>query len=96
MSKSFIDKAYAVVPEFENCTSRFDEKLRIAQYAEQSIYDCEGLNSRLLFIWLPPNLKQHLKKTGIYPHKYHTDGGRTTVLHAHIAFQARRSLSCYH
>ena len=39
MSKTFIDKAYAVVPEFENRISRFDKKLRIAQYAEHSIYD---------------------------------------------------------
>ena len=39
MSKTFIDKACAVVPEFENRISRFDKKLRIAQYAEHSIYD---------------------------------------------------------
>ena len=39
MSKSYIDKACAVVPEFENRISRFDKKLRIAQYAEHSIYD---------------------------------------------------------
>ena len=39
MSKTFIDKAYAVVPEFENRISRFDKKLRIAQYAKHSIYD---------------------------------------------------------
>ena len=39
MSKSYIDKACAVVPEFENRIYRFDKKLRIAQYAEHSIYD---------------------------------------------------------
>ena len=39
MSKTFIDKACAVVPEFENRIYRFDKKLRIAQYAEHSIYD---------------------------------------------------------
>ena len=39
MSKSHIDKACAVVPEFENRISRFDKKLRIDQYAEHSIYD---------------------------------------------------------
>ena len=32
MPNTFIDKAYAVVPEFENRISRFDKKLRIAQY----------------------------------------------------------------
>ena len=39
MSKSYIDKAWAVVPEFENRISRFDKKLRMAQYAERSIYE---------------------------------------------------------
>lgn len=39
MSNTFIDNAYAVVPEFENRISRFDKKLHIAQYAEHSIYD---------------------------------------------------------
>ena len=39
MSKTFIDKVCAVVPEFENRIYRFDKKLRIAQYAEHSIYD---------------------------------------------------------
>ena len=49
MSKSFIDKAYAVVPEFENRISRFDKKLRIAQYAEHSIYDYKLKMGRYLF-----------------------------------------------
>ena len=39
MSKSYIDKACAIVPEFENRIYRFDKKLRIAQYAEHSIYN---------------------------------------------------------
>ena len=34
--KTFIDKAYAVVPEFENRISRFDKKLRMALYAERT------------------------------------------------------------
>ena len=49
MSKTFIDKAYAVVPEFENRISRFDKKLRIAQYAEHSIYDYKLKMGRYLF-----------------------------------------------
>ena len=39
MSNTFIDKACAVVPKFENRISIFHKKLCIAQYAEQSIYD---------------------------------------------------------
>lgn len=39
MSKTFIDKAFAVVPEFENHIAHFDKKLRMAQYAKQSNYD---------------------------------------------------------
>ena len=39
MSKTFIDKACAVVPNLENRISLFHKKLRLAQYAEQSIYD---------------------------------------------------------
>ena len=39
MSNTFIDKACAVVPKFENRISIFHKKLYIAQYAEKSIYD---------------------------------------------------------
>ena len=39
MSKTFIDKACAVVPNLENRISLFHKKLRLAQYAEHSIYD---------------------------------------------------------
>lgn len=35
-SYTTIDKTFAVVPEFENRMSRFDKKLRIAQYATYS------------------------------------------------------------
>ena len=37
LSKTSIEKACAVVPEFENRISRFDKKLRIAQYAEHTM-----------------------------------------------------------
>ena len=39
ISKTFIDKACAVVPNFENSISLFHKKLRLAQYAEHCIYD---------------------------------------------------------
>ena len=39
MSKTFIDKACAVVPNLENRISLFHKKLSLVQYAEQSIYD---------------------------------------------------------
>ena len=39
MSNTIIDKAYAVVPNFKNRLSLFNKKLRLAQYAEKSIYD---------------------------------------------------------
>ena len=39
LSKTSIEKACAVVPEFENRISRFDKKLRMTQCVEHIIYD---------------------------------------------------------
>ena len=39
LSKTSIEKACAVVPEFENRISRFDRMLRMTQYVEHIIYD---------------------------------------------------------
>ena len=49
MSKTFIDKACAVVPEFENRISRFDKKLRMTQCVEHIIYDYK-LKMALYFV----------------------------------------------
>ena len=39
ISKTSIEEACAVVPEFENRISRFDRMLRMTQYVEHIIYD---------------------------------------------------------
>ena len=39
MSNTFLDKAIKAVPEFGNRISLFTKKLRLAQYADGTIYD---------------------------------------------------------